>query len=205
MGALSGAFVMQKIILVGGGGHCKACIDVIEAQAVYEIAGIVDLPEKIGQNVLNYSVIGCDEDLKVLSTKCRNFFITVGQIKSPVIRVELFEKIQALGAAFPAIVSPRAYVSEHAQIGAGTIVMHNVVVNAGAKIGKNCIINTGAIIEHDATIEDNCHISTGAIINGGVVVKCNSFYGSGAVSKEYIVIESNSFVKALTIVKGSYA
>ncbi len=33
---------MKEIILVGGGGHCKSVIDVIEQEAKYKIAGIID-------------------------------------------------------------------------------------------------------------------------------------------------------------------
>ena len=36
----------EKIILIGGGGHCRACIDVIEQEGRFTIAGIVDVPEK---------------------------------------------------------------------------------------------------------------------------------------------------------------
>ena len=36
----------EKLILVGGGGHCKACIDVIEEQGKFEILGILDLKDR---------------------------------------------------------------------------------------------------------------------------------------------------------------
>ena len=37
----------EKIILIGGGGHCRGlCIDVIEQDGRFDIAGIVDVPEK---------------------------------------------------------------------------------------------------------------------------------------------------------------
>jgi len=35
----------EKIILIGGGGHCKSCIDVIEQEGRFIIAGIVLAPE----------------------------------------------------------------------------------------------------------------------------------------------------------------
>ena len=60
---------MNKIILIGGGGHCKSVIDVIEQQAQYEIAGIVDKPEFINNKILGYTVIGDDSDLEKLSKK----------------------------------------------------------------------------------------------------------------------------------------
>ena len=30
----------KKIILIGGGGHCKSCIDVIEGENKFEIANL---------------------------------------------------------------------------------------------------------------------------------------------------------------------
>ena len=38
----------KQIILIGGGGHCKSCIDVIESTNEFSIAGIVDTKDKIG-------------------------------------------------------------------------------------------------------------------------------------------------------------
>ena len=35
----------EKIVLVGGGGHCKSVIDVIECEGRFEIAGNVDQRE----------------------------------------------------------------------------------------------------------------------------------------------------------------
>jgi len=191
----------KEILLLGGGGHCKAVIDVIEQEGKYKIAGIIDIKEKIGTKVLGYKVIATDKDLLDLRKEYENIFITIGQIGIGEKRKKLFEKCKALGFNFPVIISPYAYVSKHSFIEEGSIIMHFVLVNAGAKIGKNCIINTKALIEHDAIIEGHCHISTGAIINGGVKVGEGSFIGSNATTKQYIEIPKNSFIKAGSLVK----
>lgn len=192
----------DKIILIGGGGHCKSCIDVIEHGMTYEIAGIVDVPEKLHQKVLGYEIIGVDDDLPRLSNEYKNFIITIGQIKSPEKRILNFETLKKLGTKLPVIISPLAHVSNHACIGEGTIVMHHALVNAGVRIGKNCIINSKALIEHDAIIGDHCHISTGAIINGGNIIGAGSFVGSNAVCKEYIKIGENVIIGCgATIIK----
>lgn len=190
---------MENIILIGGGGHCKSCIDVIEQEGKYKIAGIIDKKELIGTKVLEYEVIGCDDDLMELSNTYGFALVTIGQIRSSVLRVKLFELAKSARFELPTIISPRAYVSKHAKVEHGTIIMHDVIVNADAKIGRNCIINTKALIEHDAVIEDNCHVSTGAIINGGTVVKSNTFYGSNTTSKEYT--QADGFIKAGSVVK----
>lgn len=194
--------MQKKIILVGGGGHCRACIDVIEQEGRFTIAGIVDVPEKKQQSVLGYHVIGSDADLAELIKTFPNALITLGQIKSPSRRMELFHDLMQMGARFPVIQSPLAYVSPHAQVAEGTIVMHHALINAGARVGRNCIINTKALVEHDAVIEDHCHISTGAVVNGGVKIGSGSFFGSGAVCKEYIEIGENAVIGCgATIVK----
>lgn len=191
----------EKIILIGGGGHCRACIDVIEQEGRFTIEGIVDVPEKIQHIVLGYPVIGSDSDLAELIKSCTNVLLTLGQIKSPSRRMEIFYTLMTMGARFPVITSPMAYVSRHARVAEGTIIMHHSLINAGAIVGRNCIINTKALIEHDAVIEDHCHISTGAVVNGGVTIGRGSFWGSGAIAAEYTSIPPNSFIKANSLVR----
>ena len=70
---------MKKIILIGGGGHCKSCIEVIESANEFDIAGIIDLKCKIGDKILGYSFIACDDDLLKLKDKYDYAFITVGK------------------------------------------------------------------------------------------------------------------------------
>ena len=189
----------KKILLIGGGGHCRSVIDVIELENRYEIAGIIDKKEFIGNDILGYKVIADDSALKDLRKDYDYAFITIGFIKSNKQRVCLFDTLKKLKFNIPTIISPLAYISKYSQIKEGSIVMHQALVNANAKIGKNCIINTKALIEHDVIIENNCHISTASIINGGVKVKENSFVGSNATTKEYINIDG--FIKAGSLKK----
>lgn len=186
---------MKNLILIGGGGHCKSCIDVIEKDASFNIKGILDLEQKIGDKILGYEIIGTDKDIENLLQN-NSFIITLGQITNPDKRMAIFNKLTSLGADIPVIISPLAYVSKHSKINKGTIIFHHAVVNANAQVGNNCIINTKALIEHDAIIGDHCHISTAAIINGGVNVGDGTFFGSNAVSKEQIKIPERSFIKA---------
>ena len=138
-----------KLILIGGGGHCASCIDVIEQEDKFEIAGIVDKDTASG-SLLGYPILGSDDKLTELRSSYDYALITIGQIKSPTIRVGLFELAKSLGYFLPKVVSPRAYVSKHALIGEGTIIMHDALINSRVTIGRNCIINTKALVENDA-------------------------------------------------------
>jgi len=192
---------MDKILLIGAGGHARSCIDVLEEENQFEIAGLIEKGESISNESLGYPIMGTDDDLKVLRQQYKNALVTVGQIKSPAIRVKLYQSLIELDFTLPTIISPKAYVSKHAQIGEGSIVMHGVIINANAKIGNNCIINNKTLIEHDAEIGDHCHIATGAIINGAVSVGDKTFVGSGVVTKQSISIGNNCIIGAGVFLK----
>lgn len=183
-----------SLILIGAGGHARSCIEIIEQQGQYQIAGLVGMPEEMHTRHLGYSVIATDGDLAEMAKAHLHAFITVGQIQSPDTRVRLYRQANELGFQLPVIIASTAHVSRHASIGQGSVVMHGAIVNAGTRVGVNCIINTRAVLEHDATVEDHCHISTGAILNGGVHIGAGSFVGSGSVIKEGVSIGKRCLV-----------
>ena len=167
--------------------------------AGYTIIGILDKPETVGQQVLNYKIIGTDDYIPNYVDKAE-FLITVGQIKSSAIRMKLAELIKKAGGKFATVIASDAYVSKYAEIGEGTVVMHKAVVNADAIIGRQCIINTMADIEHDTRIGDFCHISTAAVVNGKVNVGNNVFIGSHTVVHNCKSITDNIVVAAGSVV-----
>ena len=177
-----------SLILIGAGGHARSCIDVIEQQGCFQIAGFVGLPEQRYARHLGYPVIGIDSDLPELAKIYHYALITIGQIQTAKHRMRLYQQVEQLGFQLPVITAPTAHVSRNATIGTGTIVMHGAIVNAGVSVGNNCIINSRALLEHDARIENHCHISTGAIINGNANIASGSFVGSGSVIKEGITL-----------------
>ena len=183
-----------SLILIGAGGHARACIDVIENLGTFEIAGLIGNKEELEDKCMGYRVIATDSDLSKLAKQYQYALITVGQIESHLVRQNLYRQALALGFKLPAIISPTAHVSRHAVVRDGTIVMHGAIVNADARVGNNCIINTNALIEHDAVVADHCHISTGAIVNGGVTIGFGSFVGSGSVMKQGITLGSRCVV-----------
>ena len=200
---------MSSLILIGGGGHCKSVIEVAES-AGYKILGVLDMPEEVGKQVLDYKVIGTDDDIPQYVDKAE-FVVTVGFIKNPAIRIKLYNKVKEAGGILATIIASTAHVSKYATLGEGTVVMHQAVVNAGANIGVNSIINTFVNIEHDAQIGVQCHISTGTMVNGDCKVGDRCFIGSQSVLAngieigDDIIVGAGSFVRKNISVKGIYS
>ena len=200
---------MKPLILIGGGGHCKSVIEVAESIG-RNIQGILDMPEDVGKMVLGYPVLGTDSDI-IKYIDDVEFIVTVGFIKSPDIRIKLYDTVTSLGGKLATLIASTAYVSAHATIGEGTVILHQAVVNVDASIGKGCIINTLSNIEHDAIIGDHCHISTGAMVNGDCKVGEGSFVGSqcvvgnGISIAPHTIIAAGSFVRKDIVTPGIYA
>ena len=190
----------KNIVLVGGGGHCISVIDIIENGNDFNILGILDSNvEK--NNILGHKILGGDNLISDLVNENTYFLITVGQIKSYSVRKNIAKTLKENNAKLATVISQLAYVSKHAYVEEGTVIMNHAIVNAKAKIGKNCIINTKSNIEHGVSIEDFCHISTCAVVNGDCVVGKGSFIGSNATISNGITIKENSIISAGKFIK----
>ena len=189
-----------NLVLIGGGGHCVSVIDVIENGNKFNILGILDSNSK-EDNLLGYKILGDDNLIPELVNENTYFLITVGQIKSYSIRRNIAKILSENNAKLATVISPLAYVSKHAQIEEGAVIMNHAVVNAKSKIGKNCIINTMSNIEHGVSIGDFCHISTCAVVNGKSVIGYGTFIGSNATISNNILIKENSIISAGKFIK----
>lgn len=187
---------MTNLLLIGCGGHARSVIDLVESTGKWKLIGLIGYPEQVGSLILGYRVIGSDADLVKLRDSCGHALLAVGQIGAASQRLVLAKSLEQFGFESPTIISPHAVVSNHAKVGFGTTIGHNVIVNSAAEVGIHCIINSAALIEHDVVIGDHCHISTGALINGGVNIGNGSFVGSGAMLREGLVIPPNTVISA---------
>ena len=191
--------LITPLILIGGGGHCLSCIDVIKATGLFEIKGILD-NNNSKKEVGGIPVIGNDDDIPQWIEKKVSFLITVGQIKTATTRASVFKSIVGNGGIMAKVISPTAYISPMSNISSGTIVMHHAIVNAEVSIGFNCIINTASLIEHGSTVGDHCHIATGAVLNGDVSISTKTFIGSNATIIQGVNVGENTVIGAGTIV-----
>lgn len=187
---------LTKLILIGGGGHCHASIDVIESENKYSIIGILDIAENIATSVLGYKILGTDADIPKYVQQGCHFLITIGHITNANLRKKIYNEILLCGGTLARVISPRAYIAKSSSVGDGCIVMHDVLINSNSRIDENCIINSKALVEHDCHVKAHCHISTASVLNGNTIVGEGVFFGSNAVSKQGVEIAPQSFIRA---------
>jgi sugar O-acyltransferase (sialic acid O-acetyltransferase NeuD family) len=174
---------LPNIVILGGGGHGKMCIDLIRSTGQWHIVGILDSIQPIGSSVLGVPVVGRDgpDDLaRVRAAGVGDIVNGVGLVERHRERAALNARLRAAGFRLPNLIHARAVVEPSAVLGEGNQVMACAVVGSDARIGDGCIINSGAVVSHDAKIGDDVHIAPGALLAGAVKVGPRSLIGMGA-------------------------
>lgn len=187
--------VSKKILLVGGGGHCRSVADCLRTADPEAVLGIIERPGTVPQSVHGIPVVGCDDDLpRLLSEGWTDAVITLGSVGNPARRRSLFHHLKELGFHIPVVADSSAVIGRHTEIGEGTFLGKRTVVNAGTKIGVCAIINTGAVLEHDCTVGDFAHVSPGTVLCGEVTVGEGAHVGAGSVVRQQIQIGAGALI-----------
>lgn len=188
----------DKLILLGGGGHCKSVLDTIISYYKYKEIIVVDKNEHIGQQILVTNISACDDDLeKLYNDGYGDAFITIGDNN---IRKSIHTKLCEIGYNIPNIIDKTAVISSSTQLSAGIFVGKNVIINAECTMGNGIIINSGAIVEHDCHIDAFSHIAPGAVLCGGVTIGELSHIGANCSVKQSVKIGRNTIIGMGSIV-----
>ena len=160
-----------NIVIVGGGGHGRVIIDIVEKTGQFKLLGILDAQLPLGTDVFGYEVLCSEGDLSklIVERQVEGVVIAVGDnwIRSKVTRSIL---LAAPGIVFPNMIHPAAQIGRSVCLGRGNVVMAGAVINSGATIGNFCILNTNCSIDHDVTLGDFVSFAPNSCAGGSVEV-----------------------------------
>ena len=182
---------MNRLIIIGAGGHGKVIADIALKNGYKNICFADD---HIKGDVMGFPIIRTCDDIESLNDGSTDFIIGIG---NNAVRKTMAE---TYNLNWVSIVHPSAQIAFNAEIGKGTVVMANAVVNVCSTVGEHCIINTGAIVEHDNVIENYAHISPNVALGGIVHIGALSHIGIGATVKNNTDICSDCTIGAGAVV-----
>jgi len=182
---------MNKLIIIGAGGHGKVITDIAIKNRYTDIVFVDDRARGF---CMGFPIVGTVSDLKIYDNGKTDFIIGIGNNS---IRKMIAEQYHV---NWVTLIHPSAQIASGVQIGVGTVIMAGVIVNPCTSIGKHCILNTGAIIEHDNVIDDFVHISPNAVLGGTVRVGEGTHIGIGVTVKNNIEICKNCIIGAGAVV-----
>ena len=155
---------LNKLIIVGAGGHGRCCLDI--AREKYDEIICLD-DGLVGQTVNDCKVVGKINEMKTLFPEYLDIFIAVG---NNAFRKQLFNQAKEIGYNIITLISNEATVSKYASIKQGSVIFPHAVIEPNAMIGSNCIICANDTINHDAIIHDDCLIYSNTVIRPNVII-----------------------------------
>ena len=177
---------MEKLLLVGAGGFGRVVLE--HASLQYDCAFLDDGDASIVDGV---PVIGKTSDMGSFYPEYKLLLVTIG---NNALRDRLYKEAAVIGFSFPNIIHPTAYVSPHAHIGTGCVILNNAVVQNNAKCGDGCILNPGVELHHDSTIGSYCLIYTNSVVRSLTTVGNRVWIGSTATVSTSAVVADDTTI-----------
>ncbi len=191
----------NKLLLIGGGGHCHSVLDSLLQVFPSASLGIIGLPHEKGKIIFDVPVIGCEENLEGLyQDGWTQAVVAVGSIGDVSKRERIFRLIQEMGFLLPAVVDPTAMIAKDSKVALGVFVGKGAILNAGVEVEEGAIINTGSIAEHDCKVGPFAHVSPKAVLCGDVHIGEGVHIGAGSTVIQGVSIGDNTLIGAGSVV-----
>lgn len=179
----------KSVVIIGAGGHGKVIADIV-IKSGDKVVGFLDDAMEKGKRVAGIEILGNIMDFRNYPD-CE-FIVAIG---NPEVRERVVYNLE--GVKWYTAIHPTAVLSSlEVEIGEGTVIMANAVINSCVKICKHCIINTGAVVEHDNIIDNYVHISPNVTLAGCVNVGKMTHIGAGACVINNVNITKNCIIGA---------
>lgn len=108
---------MDKLLLVGAGGFGRVMLE--HASLQYDCAFLDDVDATVVDGV---PVIGRTSELVSFYPEYKQLLVTIG---NNALRERLYREAASIDFSFPNIIHPSAYISPHAHIGTGCVIVNN--------------------------------------------------------------------------------
>lgn len=181
---------MNKIYIIGAGGHTRSLLALINHQKNIKISGIYDdsFNHKAEESIFGIKVKGKISNLPEEG----KFIISFGDLT----KRDYYYNEYSTHLYRNNIIHPSSIIETKSELGNANQVFANTFINSFAVIGNNNIINSGCIIEHETKIGNHCHISIGSILGGRVNIANRVFIGAGATVIDKISICNDVIIGA---------
>lgn len=184
-----------RLAVLGGGGHGRVVADCAEVCGFDQTDVFDDTASRTTTGPL--CIVGTGADLMRRVADYDGVVVAIGNNTA---RLDRQRALEVAGARMTVLIHPKATVSRHVRLGAGSVILAGAVVNIGADLGRATIVNTGATVDHDCSFADGVHVAPGAHLAGGVVVGEATWIGIGAVIRENVTIGARVCIGAGAVV-----
>jgi UDP-perosamine 4-acetyltransferase len=188
----------RSVLLVGGGGHARVCVEALRDVNGIHVVGCVS-SDGAGVDGLPVPMVGRDTELLEAAQRCgaTHAFVAIGRNAT---RAALLDRCRVAGLGLVNAISRFSMLSPDIEFGMGVAILPGAVVNAACRLADGVIVNTNASVDHDCVLDEAVHIAPGATLGGAVRVGARTLVGLGARVIPGVTIGSDVVVGAGAVV-----
>ncbi len=193
----------DDLVIVGGGGHGREVLDVIEAVVAgvaatgLRVLGVLDdgHPDLLRLAARGLRVLGGVDHLATLEEV--GFGLGIG---SATARRALGERLAPLGRPSPALRHPAATVGSLVVRDAGSVLAAGARLTTNVVVGAHAYVGPNATVGHDCLLAPYATLYPGAVVSGNVTVGEAATVGAGATVRQGVHLGDGCFVGAGAVV-----
>jgi sugar O-acyltransferase (sialic acid O-acetyltransferase NeuD family) len=181
--------VHPSLVLLGLSGNAREALDFLSEG--HDVVAIVDDRIQDGEGPHGIPVVS---RTSIHCYPAAHFLCLIGSELTYGERLQIIEHFGVPESRYATVISQRAFVSETASLGAGTVIFPGAMVMSDARLGKHVLVLPNSVIHHDTVIGDCCVVGANVVIAGGVHVGEACFVGSASSIKDGITIGTGALI-----------
>jgi sugar O-acyltransferase (sialic acid O-acetyltransferase NeuD family) len=197
---------LSRVIILGGKGTAVNIAEQIEhANRTYQYPMVVEgfcIDDPVlGNSIAGYPVLcGLHEAWSKYGDSDVQFIFALYRPDVMEKRVDLLTQLGIPTERYANFIHPSSYISGHAKLGCGNVILSNVTFQYNVKLGNHNIVNSNVVIEHESTIGNSVFIAASACLGARVSIGDGSFIGLAATIREDVTIGEYSFTGMASVV-----
>jgi sugar O-acyltransferase (sialic acid O-acetyltransferase NeuD family) len=191
----------RRLVLFGLGDFARVAHFYFQHDSDYEVVAYTVTQEYLQEPQFNgLPVVPFETLAESHPPDAFAFFAGVGYSKVNRNRMDVFAQAKSLGYTVPTYVCSKATTWPGLDVGEGSFIFENNVIQPFTKIGRNSVLWSGNHIGHDSTIGDHCFITSHVVISGNCKVGDQTFIGVNATVRDGITIGRECVIGAGTVI-----
>jgi sugar O-acyltransferase (sialic acid O-acetyltransferase NeuD family) len=189
--------MITKLLILGAGGTSRDLAGVIhdinQSKRRWKLLGFLDDDAaKQGTRIDGLPVLGPIDAARDFEKA--QFIIGIARWPAASLRPKIAGRLALPRQRYATIVHPSATVYPGVKVGAGTAIMHNVVITTGTEIGDHVLIHQNVTMGHDQVVEDFVTIAPGATIGCEARLKRGCYIGAASAIRHEVTVHEGALV-----------
>lgn len=184
---------LEPLLVIAASGLARETIAAVRAGDRYQIRGVLDDNATLeGSTVSGATVLGPIDAARDYPEALLCVCIGSGASRKRV--VERLAALDVSSARYATVLHPTANRARSCRVGAGSILLANVVMTADVTVGSHVVAMPNVTLTHDDVIDDFATLCAGVSLGGGVRIGRGAFIGMNASVRQHVSVGAGSVV-----------